>query len=93
MTGVRYVADSPADRPVILFEGLTILYHRPSGVTHVVAPPVPELLDALGAGPADAAGIVARLVESHELAGEGELADIVAARLAELEQAGLVRRA
>lgn len=92
MADPRFVADPPADRRAVLFEGLTILYHRPSGATHVLAPPAPEVLDALAAGPADASEIVARLAADHEVTGEGALNDIVSARLAELEVAGLVRR-
>ena len=93
MTAGRYAADPAADRPAILLEGLAIVYHRPSGVTHLLAPPAPEMLDALAAGPADAAGIVARLAAEQDVAGEGALEDIVAARLDELAAAGLVRRA
>lgn len=93
MSRARYVADPPADRPAVEHEGLTILYHRPSGVTHVVSPPVPELLAALEEGPADAAEIVARLAVRHDVAGEDALEAIVAARLDELAAAGLVRRA
>ena len=92
MPSDRYVADPPADRPAIALEGLTILYHRPSGVTHVVSPPVPELLAALAQGPADSAEIVARLSAEHDVAGEDALEAIVAARLDELAAAGLVRR-
>ena len=89
----RFVVDPPDERPSVEVEGMTILYHRPSGITHVVAPPVPELLRALAAGPADAGEIVARLAEQHDIAGEGGLEEIVAARLDELAAAGLVRRA
>lgn len=93
MAAVRYAADPPEERPHRVFEGLTIVYHRPSGITHVVAPPVPELLEALARGPADAGELVARLAETQEIAGEDALEDIVAARLEELAAAGLVRRA
>ncbi len=93
MTAPCYRADPAADRPEITLDGVSILYHRPSGITHVVASPVPELLTALEAGPADAAGIVARLAEQHDIAGEDDLVEIVAARLEELAAAGLVRRA
>jgi PqqD family protein of HPr-rel-A system len=93
MAASRFVADPPAERIAVEFEGLTILYHRPSGATHVLAPPAPELLDALGAGPADAAGIVARLAEAHDVTGEDALEEIVAARLIELAAAGLVQAA
>ncbi len=69
MSPARYIADPLAARPSVDHEGLTILYHRPSGVTHVVSPPVPELLGVLEEGPADAAGIVARLSARHDVAG------------------------
>lgn len=93
MGGPRFVADPAADRPQIRTDGFAILYHRPSGMTHVVASPVPEMLDAIAGDPADVAQIVTRLAAEHDLAGEGALEDIVAARLEELEAAGLVRRA
>jgi PqqD family protein of HPr-rel-A system len=89
----RFVADALDARPAVAVDGLTILYHRPSGVTHVVASPVPELLAAIAEAPADAGEIVARLAAAHELAGEDALEAVVAARLEELEAAGLVRRA
>ncbi|MDB5688410.1 MAG: HPr-rel-A system PqqD family peptide chaperone [Sphingomonas bacterium] len=89
----RFVADPLSDRPQIEIDGFAILYHRPSGMTHVVASPVPEMLAALAGDPADVGQIVTRLAAEHDLAGEGALEAIVAARLEELEAAGLVRRA
>ena len=91
MAATRFVADPPAERRAIACEGLTILYHRPSGITHILAPPVPELLDALAQGPASAREIVVRLAEQHELSGDDALDEIVAARLDKLVAAGLVR--
>jgi PqqD family protein of HPr-rel-A system len=91
--GPNFVADPAGDRPQMFIDGFAILYHRQSGMTHIVAPPVPELLAAIAEMPADAAGIVARLSAEHDVAGEGALDAIVAARLEELEAAGLVRRA
>jgi PqqD family protein of HPr-rel-A system len=93
MGGPRFVADPAAERPQIGIDGFSILYHRPSGITHVVASPVPELLAAIADMPADAAGIVARLLVEQDVTGEDALEEIVAARLEELERAGLVRRA
>ena len=93
MGGPRFVADPAADRPEVRIDGFAILYHRPSGMTHVVASPVPELLTAIAGDPADVAQIVARLGAEHELAGDDALEAIVAARIEELEAAGLVRRA
>jgi PqqD family protein of HPr-rel-A system len=91
MAGPRYIADSSDEVRIVLLDGLSALYHAPSGMTHIVAPPAPEILAALQAGPADIAELVARLHERYDL--EERADDIVALRLTELEQAGLVRRA
>jgi PqqD family protein of HPr-rel-A system len=72
-------------------EGLTLLYHRASGLTHFLAPPAPQILDVLASGPASAAEIAARMGERFEIDSEDPAAAI-AARLAELEAAGLVWR-
>ena len=89
MAGPVYIADAEGLRRVEL-EGLTLLFHPRSGLTHIVAPPAPEILDVLAKGEADLAELVARLRQRFEFdAADGEAA--VAARLAELEIAGLVR--
>lgn len=93
MAAPRFVADAPADRPEIRLDGFAILYHRPSGMTHVVASPVPEILAAIAGDAADVGDIVKRLSTTHELSGKDALEEIVLARLEELEAAGLVRRA
>ena len=83
-----YIAD-PADIRALALDGLTVLYHAPSGMTHIVAPPAPEIMDALAAGPADAAELLRRLRERFAFEG----GEAIHARLDELEAAGLVRRA
>lgn len=92
MAGPRYIGDSEEAVSRVDLEGLTALFHRPSGATHILAPPAPQILATLQAGPADAEQIAARLAERFDLAAEDAPA-AVAARLAELEAAGLVRRA
>ena len=91
MGGVVYAADPPTERKIVALDAMDVLYHRLSGTTHIVAEPVPEILEALVAGAADAAGILARLSEIHDLEGE-EAEAAIAARLAELEAIGLVWR-
>jgi PqqD family protein of HPr-rel-A system len=85
----RYHAD-PADavRSVEL-EALTILFHRPSGMTHVLAPPGPQIMEVLRGGEATLAEIRARMSERFELTGEDEA---LAVRLEELVSAGLAER-
>jgi PqqD family protein of HPr-rel-A system len=73
-------------------DGLVALYHRPSGLTHILAPPAPQILDALAGKAGDAAEIAARIARDFELETEDAEAAI-GARLGELEAAGLVRRA
>ncbi len=83
-------ADPPAARRLIALDGLSLIYHRPSGMTHVVAPPVPEILDALAEGPADVPAIVARLGQRFDIADAAGADEAVAARMAELVERGLV---
>ncbi len=89
MAGPRYIAD-PADCfRTVAVDGLTAIYHRPSGMTHILAAPAPQLLALLGGNPADLDELQARIGETFELAD----ADALEARLSELEAAGLVHRA
>ena len=85
----RYRAD-PADvvRSVEL-ETLTILFHRPSGMTHVLAPPGPQILELLQDSEATLAEIRTRMSERFELTGDD---DALAVRLEELVSAGLAER-
>ena len=91
MAGPRYIADPEGAVRRVDLDGLSVLYHVPSGMTHIVAAPAPEILDALRPGPASVAELMARLRTAFELDDAAD--EIVALRLSELEQAGLVRRA
>jgi PqqD family protein of HPr-rel-A system len=92
VAGPRYIADSEDSVRLIELDGLSVLFHEPSGMTHIVAAPAPQILDMLRAGPADAAELLRRLQAHYEFEGH-EAADSINARLEELEAAGLVRRA
>lgn len=87
---MRYGAASPATLRVVAFDDLTLVYHRASGITHVLASPAPELLSAL-AEPLTLAELRARLVAEFELADAADGA--LQARLDELVAAGLVTAA
>jgi PqqD family protein of HPr-rel-A system len=88
MAGPFYIADPASAVTGIALDGLTVLFHEPSGMTHIVAAPAPEILDALRQGPADAAELLRRLRARFEFDGD----EAIHARLGELEAAGLVRR-
>ena len=90
MTEPIYRADPPEARRLIELDGVALIFHRPSGLTHIVAPPAPQILNALGEGDADRAVLLARLQRDFDFADDDDLADALAARIAELEAAGLV---
>lgn len=81
-----------ADLRVVPLDGLTLVFHQPSGQTHFVAPPVPQILDALADGAADAATLLQRMAARFDLGDEAVAQSTLAARLAELDTLGLVRR-
>lgn len=91
MAGSRYAADPSGDVSIVALDGLVALFHAPSGTTHIVSPPVPQILEALAEGPADAAAILERIRTRYEVE-EDAPAGLIEARLDELEAVGLVRR-
>jgi PqqD family protein of HPr-rel-A system len=70
---------------------LTLIHHRTSGQTHVVASPVPEILSALGNDALDGTALLAVLTQAYDLADADPHA--MTARLEELAAVGLVERA
>jgi len=90
MAGSRYIADADILAATAEMEGLTILFHAASGQTHILAPPAPQILAALAGQAGDEDAILARIGARFELRSDDPRA--LAARLAELEAAGLVHR-
>lgn len=90
------VAPVERQRSVAL-DSLTAHFDRASGQTHLLASPLPEILHALAAGPADAARLTARIsadfdtVDSGVDSGDVRSAEaVILARLEELAALGLV---
>ena len=88
MAGMLYIADRDPLHGACDLEGLTLFFHARSGTTHLLAPPAPQILDAIADNPADIAEILARMAWAFDLEGD---AGALQARLDELESAGLVR--
>ena len=86
----RYFQDS--DTAHCVLEEMTLLYHRPSGQTHMVISPVPEILRALSdADAATPAEVHARLAHSYDLGDAEDAVARIGHHLAELAALGLVR--
>ncbi len=86
----RYRAPPAASLRIVPLDVLSAVYHRASGQTHVVAPPVPEILDLLADREMTADALLAALAERYDLP-DGD-AGSLAARLDELVDTGLVER-
>jgi PqqD family protein of HPr-rel-A system len=94
MTGSRlpkYRAEPAEQLLVEPLDAMTLIYQRRSGVTHIVAEPVPEILAAMGGDALSPADLAKRLAAQFDIEGE-DVAEVVAARLEELAALGLVER-
>ena len=81
----------PEDLRIAHLDSFMAIYHRSSGITHLVTAPAPEILAALGEAGMTFAALRGTLSDDYEL---GDLDDAaLAARLEELVAAGLVSTA
>lgn len=94
MAGGRILYKSePADQRLIEpLDALTLVFQRRSGITHMVAEPVPQMLSAMGDDAIDATTLVTRLTAQFDLGDTAEAETVIAARLEELAELGLVER-
>jgi PqqD family protein of HPr-rel-A system len=84
---VRFRAPPAAALIAAPLDGLTAIYHRPSGTTHLLAEPAPQILAALADRWLSPHELTATLADAYDLDGSG---DALAERLDELVEAGLV---
>ena len=73
-------------------DSMTLLYHRTSGITHMLADPAPAILEVMEGLSLTAAEIASRLTATYEIEADIDSEDIVLARLEELSGLGLVAR-
>ena len=86
----RYRAPPPAALRIVALDALSAIYHRASGQTQGVAPPVPEILDLLADRAMTADDLLAALAEQFDLP-DGAAAALTE-RQDELDDTGLVER-
>jgi len=95
---VHFAPPPPDALKRVQLGALEAVYHRPSGLTHLIAEPMPDLLDAIMALPPGGAVTAAQL---HALIADrfvmlGDAPDetheqVIAQRLSELAHLGLVK--
>lgn len=86
---LKYKAERADQLLVEPLDAMTLIYQRRSGMTHIVAEPVPEILAAMGGDTLNAAEIAARLAAQFDLDATDAEA-VVASRLEELAALGLL---
>lgn len=93
MTEALYRSDFPQHCRTHAIDGMLLVFHRPSGTTHFLASPVPEMLALLAEASSDSADLCRRLCERLAVPQDDEALAVVAARLRELVASGLVQAA
>ncbi len=73
-------------------DSMTLLFHRTSGITHMLADPAPAILEVMEEHSLTAAEVASRLTATFDLESDIDVEDIVIARLEELSKLGLVSR-
>jgi PqqD family protein of HPr-rel-A system len=86
---LRYKAERADQVLVKPLDAMTLIYQRRSGMTHIVAEPVPEILAVMGGDALSAAEVAARLVAQFDVDAIDAVA-IIASRLEELAALGLL---
>lgn len=72
-------------------DAFTAVFHRASGITHLLTEPAPQILTALGEGGSTLDDLLAQLADTYDLADADR--DALHARLDELVVSGLVAAA
>jgi PqqD family protein of HPr-rel-A system len=86
----RYCAAAAGDIVRVQLDELTAVFDRRSGQTHLLASPLPEMLQALGGGEWALHDFIIHLTDRFDMAGANDAAALIAERLAELAALGLV---
>jgi PqqD family protein of HPr-rel-A system len=91
-TRILYRAEAQDQRRMEALDDLVLIYQRRSGITHLVAEPVPQILSALGSDALSPAALLTRLLGDYDLETSDDAVEKLTARLEELADLGLVER-
>lgn len=89
---VLYIAEPADQRLIEPLDVITLIYQRRSGITHMIAEPVPEILAAMGDETITAPAILKRLSAQFDLGDTEDAVAVISARLEELADLGLIDR-
>jgi len=76
---------------IVPLDDFTLIFHRPSGLTHLVTAPAPEIIELLGEGGLTRDALLVRLAERFDIADAS--AEALDARLGELVATGVIEAA
>jgi len=88
----RYRISEPHDLLRHRLDSMAALFQKSSGITHIIAEPVPEILKIMGSDVMTSEEIASKLTEKYDVEEGIEVGDIILARLDELRILGLVER-
>ena len=91
MTAALYRTDFPNQCRTHLIDGMVLVFHRPSGATHFLASPAPEILELLAEAPMDATELSRKLCDRLDVPLDDEVLTVVETRIAELVGTGLIQ--
>ncbi len=90
-SSISYRAEGNGDIIVETLDMITLVYQRRSGITHMVAEPMPQILAAFGDDALTIGELTKRLADQFELGDEtADITQVITARIQELEGLGLV---
>lgn len=91
----RYKLDPEDQWRHVRLDAMDVLYHRPSGQTHILIEPAPQIFDCLLAGPATVQDVYERLSQHFVYEQEGDdsapIHSLLQERLEEMVFLGFVR--
>lgn len=88
----RYRISEPHDLIRHSLDSMTALFQKSSGITHIIADPVPAILEIMADDVMTSSQIAHKLIEKFDVEKDVDVEDIILARLDELRILGLVER-
>ncbi len=90
-SSITYRAEGNGDIIVETLDMITLVYQRRSGITHMVAEPMPQILAAFGDDALTIVELTKLLADQFELGDDSnDIVEVITARIQELETLGLV---